>query len=62
MFRAPPAVVKEDTCAGSVAPMTTARIGGGDRKKVVRKPVEKEQGAGLKPDALTSFVSGYKKR
>jgi len=49
----------EDTTSGGVAPFTTARIGGGD-KKVVKKPVEKAKGTGLKPDALTKYATGYK--
>lgn len=53
--------ISEDTASGGVAAFTTARIGGGD-DKLVRKPVEKKKGTGMKPDALTSFVSGYKKK
>jgi hypothetical protein len=51
----------EDTCSGNVAAFTRARIGGGD-DKVVRKPVEKKKGTGLKPGTLFDFVNGYKKR
>ena len=50
----------EDTGSGGCAAFTRARIGGGE-DKIVRKPVEKKKGTGLKPDALTSFVKGYKK-
>jgi hypothetical protein len=50
----------EDTGSGGCAAFTRARIGGGE-DKVVRKPVEKKKGTGMKPDALTSFVKGYKK-
>ena len=52
--------LKEDTCSGGAAPFTRARIGGGD-DKIVRKPVEKKKGTGLKPDALVTFVKGYRK-
>lgn len=55
-----PLPMVEDTCSGNVAAFTRARIGGGD-DKTVRKPVEKKKGAGLKPNALSDFVNGYKK-
>lgn len=51
----------EDTGTGGCVPFTRARIGGGD-KKVVEKPVEKVRKDGLKPDSLTTFVSGYRKK
>lgn len=51
----------EDTSSGGAAPFTRARLGGGE-DKVVRKPTEKKKGAGMKPDALVSFVTGYKKK
>lgn len=47
----------EDTSSGAVAPFTRARLGG-----TVKKPTEKQKGAGLEPDALVKFVSGYKKK
>jgi hypothetical protein len=50
----------EETASGGCAAFTRARIGGGE-DKIVRKPVEKKKGTGLKPDALTSFVKGYRK-
>jgi len=46
----------ESTCSGGVAAFTTTGPG------VKRKPVEKSKGAGMKPDALTAFVSGWKKK
>lgn len=45
----------EDTSSGAVAAFTT----GGPVKQPVRKTKE---GKGLKPDALTRYVSGWKKR
>ncbi len=55
------ALLAEETSSGGVAAFTRTRIGGGDNK-VVRKPTEKKKGTGLKPDALSNFVNGYKKR
>jgi hypothetical protein len=54
--------LNEMTASGSAAAFTTARLGGGE-DQIVRKPVErkKKEGAGLKPDTLTSFVKGYRK-
>ena len=46
----------DENTTGACAAFTRARIGGGE-DKIVRKPVEKKKGTGLKPDALTSFVS-----
>jgi hypothetical protein len=60
MFKAPKAI-KECTTSGNAASFTTARVGGGS-KKVIWKPTEKKKSTGLKPDALTKYVSsGYKK-
>jgi hypothetical protein len=50
----------DENTTGACAAFTRARIGGGE-DKVVRKPVEKKKGIGMKPDALTSFVKGYRK-
>ncbi len=48
----------ETTSSGGVAAFTTS----GPGAVVKRKPVEKGEGAGMKPDALVKFISGWKKK
>jgi len=53
-----PVIIREFTGAGGVASFTTS----GPLADPVRKEPKKKKGTGLKPDALTNFVSGYSRK